>query len=166
MNIIFCVAFVCNHCHWKNYNRRSMMGLTSHLYYAYNSFSSYCVNFSVMTSLTMMVLVPGHLVRALFHFALKILLVVSVEYFQLVVSVKKFRWLCQWNIKSCSNRRIYLTIKIYLTNRIDSTPQIIFPLKNIHSLQLIFKNVVPLQVFLSHGVYLFHGIAYVVNQFL
>ena len=44
----------------------------------------------LMTSLTMMVLGLGHLVRALFHFPLKILLVVSVEYFTLVVSVEYF----------------------------------------------------------------------------
>ena len=39
----------------------------------------------------MMVLGPGHLVHALFHFPLKILLVVSVEYFLLVVSVEYFQ---------------------------------------------------------------------------
>ena len=70
-----------------------------------DTFSSYRVSFSLMTILTMMVLVPGHLVRALFHFPLKscwscqfnivrwlcqfniFLLVLSVEYFLLVMSV-------------------------------------------------------------------------------
>ena len=40
----------------------------------------------LMTSLTMVVLGPGYLVRALFHF-LKITLVVSVDYFNLVGSL-------------------------------------------------------------------------------
>ena len=53
------------------------MGLTSHLSYAYNTFSSYRVSFSLilsltkmslMMSLTMMILGPGYLVRALFIF--------------------------------------------------------------------------------------------------
>ena len=53
------------------------MGLTSHLSYYQDDFSSYRIYFSlifsltemtVMTSLTMMVLVPGYLVRALFLF--------------------------------------------------------------------------------------------------
>ena len=44
---------------------------------------------SSMTSLTMMVLGPGYLVCALFHF-LKILSVVSVYYFHLVESLEYF----------------------------------------------------------------------------
>ena len=44
---------------------------------------------SSMTSLTTMVLGPGYLVRAIFHF-LKIPLVVSVEYFNLVESLEYF----------------------------------------------------------------------------
>ena len=43
-----------------------MKGLTSHLSCAYDTFSSYCVSFSLMTSLTMMVLGLGHMVRAVF----------------------------------------------------------------------------------------------------
>ena len=39
----------------------------------------------------MMVVDPGHLVRALFHFPLKIPLVVSVEIFPLVMSVEYFQ---------------------------------------------------------------------------
>ena len=75
------------------------MGLLSHLFYVYEAFSSYRVSFCSMTSLTMMVLGPGHMVRALFHFPLKILLVlsvaqnplvVSVDYFVLVMSVEYF----------------------------------------------------------------------------
>ena len=61
------------------------MGLTSHISWVYETFSSYRVFFSLMTSLTMMGLDPGHLVRALFHF-LKILLIVSVAQITLVVS--------------------------------------------------------------------------------
>ena len=67
-----------------------MMGLTSHLSCVFDVFSSYRVSFSLMTSLTMMVLGPGHLVRALFHFPLKILLVVSVAQNPLVMSVDHF----------------------------------------------------------------------------
>ena len=44
---------------------------------------------SLMTSLTMMVLGPGYLVRALFHF-LKFLLFVSVDFFNLVESLEYF----------------------------------------------------------------------------
>ena len=53
------------------------MGLTSHLSYAYDGFSSDRISFSsmmsmtkmyLMTRLTMMVLGPGYLVRALFYF--------------------------------------------------------------------------------------------------
>ena len=75
----------------KNQNRRSMMGLTSHLSCVYDTFSSYRVSFSLMTIMTVMVLVMGYLVRALFHFPLEILLVVSVEYFPVVASVKYFQ---------------------------------------------------------------------------
>ena len=61
-----------------NHNRRSNMGLTSHLYDAYDAFSSYCVSsylilslmkMSLMTSLTMMVMGPGlPPIRAFIHF--------------------------------------------------------------------------------------------------
>ena len=44
---------------------------------------------SLMTSMTMMVLSPGYLVRFLFHY-LTIMLVVSVDYFRLVESLKYF----------------------------------------------------------------------------
>ena len=72
------VACVCNHCCRTNQNRRLMMGLTSHLSCVYNTFSYYRVSFSLMTSLTMMGMGPGHLVCALLLFPLKI------------------RLLCQW----------------------------------------------------------------------
>ena len=99
---------VCNHCHQTNQNRLSMMRLTSHLSSVYDAFSSCCVSSSLMTSLSMMVMRPGDMVRALFHLPLKIPLVVwvaqnplvmwvaqnplvvSVEYFQLVASVEYF----------------------------------------------------------------------------
>ena len=71
-----------------NHNRPLMMGLTSHLSYVYNVFNSYSISFSLMTSLIIMVMGQVHLVRAIFHIPLKILLVVSVEYFLLVVSLK------------------------------------------------------------------------------
>ena len=41
----FSIACVCNHCHWTSQNRRSMMGLTSHISCVYDAFSSYCVSF-------------------------------------------------------------------------------------------------------------------------
>ena len=44
------------------------MGLKSHLSCVYDDFSSYHIPFSSTTSLTMMGLGPGNLVRALFHF--------------------------------------------------------------------------------------------------
>ena len=87
----FYIVYVCNHCHWTNQNCCSMMGLTSHLSFVYNTFSSYTVFIPMMMILTIMVLGPGHLVRALFHIALAILLVVSVKYFLLVVSVEYFQ---------------------------------------------------------------------------
>ena len=76
------------------------MGLTSHISCVYDAFSSYRVSISLMTSLAMIVLGPGHLVHALCHFSLKNplvvsvaqnLLVVSVDYFPLVVSVEYFQ---------------------------------------------------------------------------
>ena len=79
----FYVACVSNHCHWTGETHRSKMGLAIHLSCFYDAFSSYHVSFflvtsltmiSSMTSLMMMVLGPGYLVRSLFCF-LKILLV-------------------------------------------------------------------------------------------
>ena len=67
-----------------------MMDMTSHLSYVYDTFSSNRVSFSSMTSLTIMVLVPGHLVCAIPHFPLKIPLVMSVAQNPLVVSVKYY----------------------------------------------------------------------------
>ena len=95
----FYVDCVCNHCHWMSQNCRSKMGVRSHLSFFNDAFSFYRGCFSLMTSLTMMVMGPGHLVRAIFHFLLKILLVVSVaqnplvvslDYFLLVMSVEYF----------------------------------------------------------------------------
>ena len=74
------------------------MGLTSHPSFFYDAFSFYRVSFSLMmiltmissmTSLTMIVLGPGYLVRALFHF-MNIPLVVSVGHFHLVESLEYF----------------------------------------------------------------------------
>ena len=120
----FYVSCVCNHCHRTNQNCRSMMGLTSHLSCFYNAFSSYRVYFSSMTSLTMIVIGTGQLVRAIFLFPLNIPLVVWVAQIRWSCELLKIRWSCQWtifcwscqwtiirwscqwNIKSWSNRRI------------------------------------------------------------
>ena len=59
---------VCNHCRWTNKNRCSVMGMTSHLSWISDAFSSYRVSFSLMMSLTIMGLGQGRLVRALFTF--------------------------------------------------------------------------------------------------
>ena len=64
------------------------MGLTSHLSCFYDAFSSYRVSFSLISSLAIMVLGPGHMVSALFHYPLKIPLVVGVAQNPLVVSVE------------------------------------------------------------------------------
>ena len=91
-----CVIYVYNDCHWTNHNHRSKTGLTSNLSDAYDAFSSSYFYFSSLlspmkmslTSLTMKVLGPGsHLVHALFHFSLSILLFVSVAQNLLVVWV-------------------------------------------------------------------------------
>ena len=118
----FCVACVFNHCHWTIQNRLSKMGTMIPFFCFYDSISFYCIYFSSMTSLTMissmksltmMVLGPGCLVRALFHF-LKILLVVSVNYFHLVESLEYFHLVesleylfilsSQWNILILSSQ--------------------------------------------------------------
>ena len=68
-----------------NQNHHSKMGRTSHLFYAYDAFSSFCFSFSLLLNLmkislmnlTIKVLSPGSPpVHDLFHFSLKILLVV------------------------------------------------------------------------------------------
>ena len=72
------VACVCNHCCWTNQNRRSMIVLRSHISCGYEAFYSYRISFSLITSLKMMGLGPGHLVQYLFRFSLEITLVVSL----------------------------------------------------------------------------------------
>ena len=72
------VVWVCNQCRWTNQNRLSMMGLTSYRSCISDTFSSYRISFSSMTSLTMTSLGLVHLVHAFFHFPLEIPLVVSV----------------------------------------------------------------------------------------
>ena len=67
-----------------------MMGLTSHLSFVYYAFSSYCVSFSLMTSLTMMGLGLGHLVPSLFHFPLENPLVMSVSQVGKLVESQKY----------------------------------------------------------------------------
>ena len=98
MALLFYVSCVCNHFHWTSLNHRSKMVLTIHLSCSYDAFYFYRVYFSLMTSLTiislmtsltMMILGPGYLVRAIFHY-LKILLVMSVDYFHLVESLEIF----------------------------------------------------------------------------
>ena len=96
--LFFYFACVCNHCHWTSQNRRSKMGLTSHLSCFHDAFYSYRVSFSLMTImmmislmtiLTMIFMGPVYLVSALFHF-LKIPFVVSMDYFHLVESLEYF----------------------------------------------------------------------------
>ena len=133
----FYVACICNHCHWKSLNCCSKMGLTSHLSCVYDTFSYYCVSFSLMTnltmissmtSITMMVLGPDYLVRALFHF-LKILLVVSVDFFSFsrVIGIFSFSqvngifsscWVKYCWFKSCQIK--YLRVKSCRVNWIFS----------------------------------------------
>ena len=45
-----CVAYVYNDCHQTNKNHRSKMGLMSHLSDVYNSFSSSCAYFPLLSS--------------------------------------------------------------------------------------------------------------------
>ena len=100
----FCVACVCNDYHRKNQSRYSKMGLTSHLSYAYDAFSSSCVSFSLLlslmkmalTNLTMKVLgLCSPAVRAFLH-VLKYPLIVLVHchliesLYQFVVFVEYF----------------------------------------------------------------------------
>ena len=66
------------------------MGLTSHFPCVYDAFPSYRVYFSLMISLTMMGLGPGHLVRALLHFPLENLLFVSVAQLGKLVESQKY----------------------------------------------------------------------------
>ena len=73
-----CVVCVCNHCCGTNQNFRLMIGLTSTLFCAYDSFVSYRFYFSLMKSLKMMDLGLGYLVHAILNSPLVILLVVSV----------------------------------------------------------------------------------------
>ena len=68
---------------------RMMLCLISYLFCVYDEFSSYSDSFSLMMSLTIMILGPGYLVRAIFHY-LKIPLVMSVDYFHLVESLENF----------------------------------------------------------------------------
>ena len=84
------VACVYNHCIWMNHNRHLMMGLMSHLSCVYNVFSSYRVYFSLITSLTMMILGPGNMVRTLFHFPMKNPLAVSVAQLGKLVESHKY----------------------------------------------------------------------------
>ena len=98
----FYVACVCNHCHWTNYNCCSMMGLMSHLSCVYDAFSFYGVSFSLMTSLMMMVLGPGHQVHAIFisseNFigcisgSKSVYLVIGLFLFSLVIDIFSFSW--------------------------------------------------------------------------
>ena len=124
------------------------MGLTGHLSDTYDAFSSSWFSFPSLLSpmnmslMNMTMKVQGlgpPPVHALFHFSLKIPLVVRVAQNPLIVWVLKicwscqwyifrwscwlniFRWSCQWNIKSWSNRRVDLNLRIDLTIRVDST---------------------------------------------
>ena len=102
----FYIACVCNHCHRTNQNCRSMMGPTSHLSCVCDAFSSYCVSFSLMTSLTMMVLGPSHLVRALIIFLWKFRWWCQWLKIRWSCQWTILRWSCQWNIFISSSQRI------------------------------------------------------------
>ena len=66
----------CSLCQWRRL--WSLVKRKYHISFISDAFSSYRVSFSLMMSMAMMGLGPGHLVRALFHFPLEIPLVVSV----------------------------------------------------------------------------------------
>ena len=72
------VVCVYNHYCRMNQNCCLTMDMTSHLSCLSDDFYFCRVSFSLVMSLIMMGLGPGHLVRALLHFALTIPLVVSV----------------------------------------------------------------------------------------
>ena len=105
------------------------MGLMSHIFCVYDAYSSYRISFSLITSLTIMVLVPVHLVRALFHFPLKILLVVSVaqnllvmsvNYFTLVVSVEYFQLIESLNMLVVSVEYFLFVVSVEYFNLVES----------------------------------------------
>ena len=85
--LFFCIVCVCNNCHWKNQNRRSKMGLTSHISDAYDAFSSSLFSFSLLlspmkmflTNQTMKILGPGSLPVCTFPHVLYFLLIVLVD---------------------------------------------------------------------------------------
>ena len=84
------VACVCNHCSWMNQNRLVMISLKSHHPCVYEKNYYYRFSFSLTTSLTMMGLGPGNMVRTLFHFPLKNPLVVSVAQLGKLVESHKY----------------------------------------------------------------------------
>ena len=175
----FCVTYVYNYCHRKNQNCRLKMGLTSHLSCAYDNFSPYCVYFSSMTSLTMIVLGPIHPVHALFNFSLKFLLVVwvaqnllvvsvaqkplavSVEYFHLVESLEYFDLVESMEFFDLVESFEYFDLFKSFENfdLVDSfeyfhlveSPKY-FPLKNIHSFKLRIFNIVTVCFCLAYSV--------------
>ena len=96
-NSYFYVSCFCNQCHRTNQNCSLMMGMTCHISCLSHATSYYCISFSLMTILMIMVQGLGHLVRTLYLLLLKFLLVVSasqillfvrVEYFPIVVSME------------------------------------------------------------------------------
>ena len=101
----FCVACVCNDCHWKNQICCSKMGMMSHLSDAYDAFSSSWFSFSLLLSpmtislanQTMKVLGLGSLPVCVFLHILNYPLIVIVDchlvesQYPLVVSVEYFQ---------------------------------------------------------------------------
>ena len=149
----FYVAWVCNHCHWMSLNCCSKMGLMSHFPYFYDTFYFYRIYFSLMTSLmiislvtslTMMVLGLGYLVRAFFHF-LKITFVVSVEYFHLVESMEYFH--------SVKSFEYFLLVKsnIVESNLVKSIEY--SPLKKNPSFKLRIFSILSLCLCLAHSIH-------------
>ena len=73
-----CVVYVYNYCHCMNQNHHSKMGWTSHLSDAYDTFSSSCASFYLLSSLMTMTLTnqmtavqgPGSLLVSAFRYVL------------------------------------------------------------------------------------------------
>ena len=83
-----CVVYVYNYCNRTNQNHRSKMGWTSHLFDAYDAFSSSCASFPLILSLmttnptNQMTTVqgPGSLLVCAFCYVLNYLLIESFDF--------------------------------------------------------------------------------------
>ena len=100
-----------------------------------------------MTSLTMMVLVLGYLVRALFRF-LKILSVVAVDYFHLVEPLEYLVESLEYFYLVNSMEYSYLVESFEYFDLVESFEK--FPVKNISSFRLRILNIVAVCLYLVH----------------